>query len=105
MSESGQGSGWVVEPPATGAFMSLDVADDAELTPELRQALDMLVQAISEPGQGEEEEAEAEAFQVFKPRCKGQMKCDPYTVRPCVARTIHECVIVDCPSYVKPTLT
>jgi hypothetical protein len=103
MSDSGQGSGWVVEPPRPdAAFVSLDFADDADITPALRQALERLVRAMGgEPS----EPAETEGFQVFRPRCTEQTKCDPLTARPCVARCIVECVIVSCTTYVKPTPT
>lgn len=108
MSDSNEGSGWVVEPPANGVVVSIDVPDEAAISPELRDALERLVRVIGEQqtevaeGAEGDEPAEAAGFQVFKPRCKEQMKCDPYTVRPCYARTIHECVIVACPSYTKP---
>lgn len=105
MNDSDTGSGWVVEPPADGVRLSLDVPDDAALSPQLREALETLVRVIGEEKAqaGEPDDtAEASGFQVFKPRCKEQMKCDPYTVRPCVARTIHECIIVACPTHTTP---
>lgn len=96
MTDAGNGSGWLVEPPRPdAAYVSLDFGDDADITPELRQALERLVRAMSD----ESEQAETEGFQVFKPRCTDKLKCDPFTQRPCVARCIVECTITTCTTY------
>ncbi len=92
MSESSEGSEWVVAPGPDTALISIDVSEAAELTPEVRMAVETLARALEEaPRAGEPDEVE------------GFMKCPTYTVctvtsYPCIARTIVDCVVKTCPS-------
>lgn len=84
-------SGWVVEPD--GIRVVVEAAEDAELTPELRQALDRLVRVIE--GEISEDEPETEGFQVFRPRPKCPQACPNNYV--CEPKTVSDCFYyVDC---------
>lgn len=111
----GESSGWVVEPPANGLRVSIEFSEDAEITPDLRGALERLVRVIEdETAQGAEgadgpetaqspEMAEAAGFQVFRPRpkcpakCPSNMVCQPEQRRPCADKYVVDCTIVNQP--------
>lgn len=92
----------MIEPPsADGAVVSIDVSADAELTPELRQALEVLAQAIeAEPGGDGSEEVTG--FRSGLGICDSNMGCFPRTQAPCFKRMIVTCTIKPCPTYYVP---
>ena len=89
-------SGWVVEPPAEGIRVVVECAEDAEVTPELRQALERLVRVIENATA--QDEAETEGFQVFRPRpkcpnaCPSNTVCSPQEIRDCFS--YQDCRII-----------
>lgn len=105
MDDTSSSSGWVVQPPANGLRVSIEFSEDAEITPELRRALERLVRVIEdETAETEEAEtAEAAGFQVFRPRpkcpnkCPSNMVCQPENRRPCADKYIVDCTIVNQP--------
>lgn len=101
MAEGESGSGWVVEP---GAFeINVAVGEEAELTPELRAALDELVRALEAPMTAEvtgfkgcSAQCKPPGFQVCNPRtCPGQGTCAPNILMPCASKGI--CSVVGMP--------
>jgi hypothetical protein len=100
MSSAEGGSGWVVPP---GVEINVAVGEDAELTPELRQALDDLVRALEAPATAEVEgfkgcstQCKAPGFQVCNPRtCPGQGTCAPNIIMPCANKGI--CSVIGAP--------
>ncbi|MEY2567759.1 MAG: hypothetical protein QOE35_2288 [Actinomycetota bacterium] len=98
-SDPSDDSGWLIEPPATdGAIISLEVATDAELTPELRQAIEALALAVEALGQPSEVEGFARAG-----ICDTNMGCSPQSTRPCFSKLIVDCRIIKCPTFYVPT--
>ncbi len=92
-SDSGEGAGWVVEPPPVdGVIIHLD-ADTSELTPELREALEALARTLEESNQLQE----GEEVEGFARRCPKRTSCSPLTNTPCYAKTVSDCRIVACP--------
>jgi hypothetical protein len=97
---AGGSSGWVVEPPAEGLRVIVECTEAADVTPELRQALERLVRVIQDET-AEPEEAEAAGFQVFRPRptcpqaCPKNMVCSPQEIRDCFYYS--DCTIVNQP--------
>lgn len=90
-------SGWVVEP--AGVEIHVAVGPEAELTPEVRQALDQLVRALEA-----ENDVEVEGFRQRCPTkcmpgkfgaCNPQEDCSPKIWFPCAMRMI--CNIVEQP--------
>ena len=87
MSDQSDDSGWVVEP---GVEIQIAVGPDAELTPEIREALDGLVRAL-------ETEPEVEGFRATcgaqcKPpgfgTCNPKGTCTPQVWMPCFKKDI-----------------
>lgn len=83
-------SGWVVEP---GVEIRLAVGDQAQLTPEMRSAIDDLIRAL----EAETSEAEVEAFgrkcpiQCKPPGygiCNPEESCQPKVWMPCARKEI-----------------
>jgi hypothetical protein len=93
MADQSAGSGeprWLLEPRPGEAQIHIAVGDEAELTPELREALEALARAL--PG------AEVEGY--AKPRpcpdfyiCSSLGNCQPHTDAPCARFTT--CRIAD----------
>lgn len=85
-------SGWVVE-PASEVQIEIAVGEDAELTPEVREALDSLLRVL-ESEQGEQE------VEAYRRRCPSQCaapayatcnpkgSCAPQVTMPCFKRDI-----------------
>jgi hypothetical protein len=87
-------SDWLVPPPEPGwALLHVAVDEDAEVTPELRGAIDALLVALEDlpvPAGA----AEVEGFQ---PACPDQTRCAPLVRQPCFKKHIISCTIVPCP--------
>lgn len=90
MSDVEGGSGWVVEPGRV--LVNVAVAEDAELTPALRDALEGLVRALEAEASAEVEgfgrkcpaQCKPPGFQTCNPRtCPGQGTCAPNIIMPC----------------------
>ena len=62
-----QGSDWVIPPAGSGEInLAIEIADDANLTPEIQQALEMLMQALAM-----EESVQGYALPVLAGKCDG----------------------------------
>jgi hypothetical protein len=98
MNDAEAGSSWILEPPGPDiALNSVEFSEHAELSPALRAALEDLIRAIQEVP-SDETPPEVEAFRQGA-TCDTNVRCNPQTWTPCLAKQIESCRIEKCPTW------